>query len=122
MSRKITVSLITLVLVIVVAIFIGKYADASARAVRAEAALTERTGSQAALDFTAVFVDKVLRAQGEIGFEDRLMLENGVRALKDTQIMDQWKRFVESSSEAAAQKEVTALLQLLIEKAGASAN
>ena len=68
------------------------------------------------LNFTKFFIDKVLKAEGEIDFETRLKLENGVRDLKDEEILAQWQKFVDSKTETEAQQEVKNLLELLVSK------
>ncbi len=68
------------------------------------------------LDFTKLFIAKIIKGQGEVSFEDRLQLENAVRDIKDKAIFDQWQRFSESKTEVQAQVEVKNLLELLINK------
>ncbi len=77
-----------------------------------EAAETERS----IVEFNRLFVEKVLCAEGEVGFEARLDLENKVRNLGDQEVLDQWNKFVNAKTEAEAQAEVKALLGLLSEK------
>lgn len=67
-----------------------------------------------ALSFTKLFVEKVLKAEGEVNFETRLQLENAVRDLGNQKILDQWQKFTESKTEVDAQLEVKNLLQMLI--------
>ena len=69
-----------------------------------------------AIDFLQAFVDKVLRAKGEVSFDDRLRLENMVRDLKDDAILTEWNKFVNSQTPAEAQEEVKNLLELLVRK------
>ena len=68
------------------------------------------------LNFAKLFIDKVLKAEGEIDFETRLQLENAVRNLSDNEILAQWQKFVESKTESEAQKEVKNLLEILVSK------
>lgn len=78
---------------------------------------TERRETNArVVEFSKLFINDVLKAEGEVDFEKRLTLENAVRALKDPEIFAQWGRFVGSKSEASAQAEVKNLLGLLIDK------
>jgi hypothetical protein len=81
-----------------------------------QAALTKSVLNQQAVTFLQAFVDKVLRAQGEVSFDDRLQLENMVRDLKDDAILAEWNKFVNSQTPAAAQEEVKNLLELLTRK------
>jgi len=68
------------------------------------------------LDFSKLFIEKVLKAEEEINFEDRLKLENTVRNLNDEEILAQWNKFLKSKDELEAQREVKNLLELLINK------
>ena len=68
------------------------------------------------LNFTKLFIEKVLQAQEEVSFEDRLRLENAVRDLNNKDILDQWNKFTTSKTETQAQTEVKNLLELLINK------
>src|SRR3989338_2453905 len=49
-----------------------------------------------ALNFMSDFVDLVLGSEEEIGFDDRLKLENEVRTLQDETILQTWKDFTAS--------------------------
>lgn len=69
-----------------------------------------------ALLFTKLFVQKVLQGQEEIGFEDRLQLENSVRDLNDQAIFSQWQRFTNAQSNQQAQQEAGDLFVLLLSK------
>ena len=67
-------------------------------------------------NFAGLFIEKVLKAQNEVSFEERLKLENAVRELNDVQILEQWQKFISSKTEQEAQSEVKNLLSLLISK------
>ena len=68
------------------------------------------------INFLKLFIDKVLKADKEISFDQRLMLENSVRDLQDKEILSQWERFIASKTELEAQLEVKNLLDLLVKK------
>ena len=68
------------------------------------------------LQFTNLFIEKVLKAQTEVSFEDRLKLENSVRDLKDSEILTQWQKFIGSQTQQQAQQEVENLLEILVKK------
>ena len=68
------------------------------------------------INFTSLFVKKVLQADSEVDFETRLSLENAVRDLKDDEIMKEWQNFTGSKTEAEAQNSVKKLLGILINK------
>lgn len=74
------------------------------------------TCDEKTLLFARMFVDKVLRAEGEISFEDRLRLENSVRDLNDDETVIAWNAFVNSGTEKEAQDAVKNLLSLLMTK------
>lgn len=68
-------------------------------------------------DFTKLFIAKVIKAKFDVSFEDRLQLENAVRAINDKAIFDQWQKFTEAKDPVQAQEEVKNLLELLADKA-----
>ncbi len=68
------------------------------------------------LEFAKLFIEKVLKAKGEIDFETRLQLENAVRDLKDQDILNKWQAFTESNTEGDAQIGAKDLLGSLIGK------
>lgn len=114
MRRKIL--LVTIVVALVagnVLLFLKYFGERNSRIV-AESALVRRRNVEKILDFFEMFVAKVLRAEQEVDFETRLQLENKVRELNNKEIMEQWQKFVDSKTEADAQKEVTKLLEILI--------
>jgi len=78
--------------------------------------LEQHSVNKQILDFTQAFIDKVLRAKGEVSFDDRLQLESMVRDLKDDAILAEWTKFVNSQTPAEAQEEVKNLLYLLAQK------
>ena len=68
------------------------------------------------LNFTIMFVDKVLKAKGEVSFEDRLKLENTVREINNQEILDQWTKFTNSKTQEEAQIEIKNLIETLVKK------
>lgn len=62
--------------------------------------------------FEDLFIDIVLRAEGEVSYEDRLKLENAAIATQDKNIIDSWHLFLASLTEEEAQKAVIELLHL----------
>lgn len=68
------------------------------------------------LDFTKMFITLVLKANGEISFEDRLKLENSVRACEDQSVLSQWQEFTKAGPDQEAGKEAQNLFGLLLEK------
>lgn len=68
------------------------------------------------LIFLQLFIERVLKAKGEVSFENRLKLENMVRDLNDQAILQSWNSFVNSTSEQEAQENVKTLLDVLVRK------
>src|SRR3989344_4080341 len=68
------------------------------------------------IEFANAFITIVLRAEGEVDFEDRLKLENMVRDIGDREIFDAWSAIPKSTSENDAQKRVLDLLEILVGK------
>lgn len=67
------------------------------------------------LNFTKMFVTLVLKSDGDVSFEDRLTLENAVRAIGDKEIFSQWQKFTKSTDQEAG-KEAKNLFGLLLAK------
>ena len=108
---------VLVVLLIAVNIFtVGKYLDASAKLKTTQAAANQQSVNVKYLDFTRLFLEKVLRAKGEVSFADRLQLENTVRELSDPEVLVEWNAFVGSKSETDAQEAVKSLLSTLTQK------
>jgi len=81
-----------------------------------ESKIKSQEANQKTLEFTKLFIAKVLKSQGEVSFENRLKLENAVRELSDETVLTQWKKFTDSKDEAEAQSNVKDLLDLLVNK------
>lgn len=71
---------------------------------------------QKVLSFAKLFITKVLKADGEVSFDDRLALENAVRNINDKAIFDQWQSFINAKTALDAQIQVKNLLEMLINK------
>lgn len=114
---KVIYSLVVVVLFAGMVFFALRCAASLSEVREAKALLErERTNSQM-LDFTAMFIDKVVQSKEEVDFETRLALENKVRELNNQAVFDQWNKFTASKTEAAAQVEVKKLLLLLLSEA-----
>ena len=66
------------------------------------------------LIFTRMFVDKVIKSNGEVDFDTRLKLENSIRNINDEKILAEWKDFIDSKTEVEAQNNVRDLLSILM--------
>ena len=81
-----------------------------------EDVIKARQINEKTLNFTRIFVVKILKAEKEVDFETRLMLENSVRDLENSEILAQWQKFTNSKTESEAQEEVKILLEMLVNK------
>lgn len=111
---------LSLVLVLILAgisvFFAWKYSVAWQELGDARVQLSQRAPERKAIEFTRTFVVRVLKAEHEVSFDDRLRLENMVRDLKDNAVLDEWNRFVSSKTESEAQEQAKNLLSLLVSK------
>ena len=99
----------------VIAGIVGYYSvSTELSSVKSQLALQKK--DERVLSFLKMFVKKVIKADKEIGFEDRLELENAVRQLGDKEILAQWKKFVDSKDEKEAQKNTKDLIDLLVDE------
>jgi hypothetical protein len=114
-KQKITL-IIILILLIGNIFFSYKYFALQKELETTKADIKTQQINEKTLDFTKLFIEKVLKAETEVDFETRLKLENAVRNLNDEQIFSQWQKFTESKTEAEAQIEVKNLLKMLIDK------
>jgi hypothetical protein len=108
--------LIILILVTCAVFFGVKYFLAQRELIETKNVLETQNINGKVLEFTKLFIEKVLKAENEIDFETRLNLENAVRDLNDENILSQWQKFTESKTEADAQQEVKNLLEILVSK------
>jgi hypothetical protein len=66
--------------------------------------------------FMKLFIDTVLGTNGVISFEDRVKLENDIRALGDSQAIKVWEEFVASEDSVTAQANAVKLMSYLSNK------
>ncbi len=69
------------------------------------------------INFTRLFIEKVLNADKEVDFVTRLQLENAVVDLKDGEVSSGWQKFTESKTDSEAAENVKDLLEILLKKA-----
>ena len=72
------------------------------------------------LNFTKLFIEKVLASKTEVDFESRLKLENAIRDINDSELFDQWTKFSQSKESGDAQTNVVILLQMLVSRISAN--
>ena len=108
--------LVILILVAIVLVLAGRYYIEKHDLIAAQNTVKTFQYDQKVLNFTKLFITKVLKADGEVSFEDRLLLENTVRAINDKTIFNQWQKFVNAKTALEAQIEVKNLLEMLVNK------
>lgn len=116
MNNKKIILLLILLLLIGNLFFALKYFIVQGELKQTQQLIKGQQVNEKILNFTNLFITKVLKANNEVSFEDRLKLENGVRALEDQTILNQWNKFVESKTPEDAQREVKDLLEMLVNK------
>lgn len=117
MTKQKLVAIVIILLLIASNIFFAfKYMQAQEESTQLKTDLTEMGAKLPIIAFNQLFVDKVLRAEGEVSFDTRLELENQVRNLNDAPMLEQWNKFVNATDEAEAQFEVKNLLSLLAQR------
>ncbi|MGA2418356.1 MAG: hypothetical protein ABSF55_03910 [Candidatus Staskawiczbacteria bacterium] len=108
------ISVVVIILLLAGNIFLGiKYYLAE---VQAQKVSSVSGVNQNVLTFEKLFVEKVLKTQGEVSYEDRLNLENAAANTKDSAIIDAWHNFLASATEADAQQKVLVLLSMFQDK------
>lgn len=118
MFENLTTRRIVILLLVAAVVLLGWKVIALQRALRdtQEILLSAKDINVKVLDFTKLFIDRVLKAEGEISFDTRLQLENAVREIGDQTILGAWQKFVESENEVQAQNAVKDLLDALVKK------
>ena len=116
MQHKIVyIGLVVILSVGLIASIFGYY-SVSIQLSESQAKLATQKKDERVLSFLDMFINKVIKAKQEIGFEDRLELENAVRQLSDNDVLAQWKKFTDSKTESEAQSNTKDLLVILVNK------
>jgi hypothetical protein len=114
-NKKVAIAVAMLVMV-AIGFLVANYVAMKNRLAVSEGVLQAYKYNNGALSFTRLFIEKVLEAEGEVSFEDRLQLENQMRDLKDAEVTSAWNAFTQAQTEMQAQTAVKKLLKLLIGK------
>ncbi len=116
-GNKPKITLIIIFILLALTVFFGvKYFSLQKELRQTQKFLETQKTNGKVLEFTKLFIGKVLKAKTEVSFEERLKLESAVRGLGEEEILAQWQKFTESKTEAEAQEEVKNLLEVLINK------
>ena len=118
MTKENKTILITVILLLIIGnVFFGfKYLTTQKELQQTQTALEAQKTNEKVLDFAKLFIEKVLKAKGEVDFETRLKLENAVREIRDKEILEKWQNFTNSQTEEEAQENVKDLLEILVDK------
>lgn len=108
--------IIFIVLVGTSLLFGGMYFEANKELESTKVIISSQRYSGKYLDFLKMFIKLVIKSDKEVDFDTRLKLENAVRGLEDADVLAVWQRFVNSTNETEAQKNVKELLAVLVEK------
>lgn len=110
--------IITLIAILAIGniFFASMYVSSQMARKKAEQAVVNSQINDKVLVFSQLFFDKVLQGTKTVSFDDRLQLENAVRALNDKTIFDAWTNFTNAKDQADVQKAFYGLFQLLLKK------
>ena len=112
---KLKIIFILIIILLIGNIFLGiRYFSLTKELHQTQSALETQKINDKILEFTKLFIDKVLKTETEVDFETRLILENAVRNLGNEEILSQWQKFTESKTEYEAQENVKNLLETLV--------
>jgi hypothetical protein len=119
-TKKIVIYAVAAAALIAIALLSVKLYLYSNEIVRLQKVEQERVVNTKILDFTKLFIEKVLASKTEVDFETRLKLENAIRDINDTELFDQWTKFTKSKEPGEAQTDVVILLQMLMDRISAN--
>jgi hypothetical protein len=118
MNKKGIYSIIIVILLVGNIIFAQFYFSNRQQSTKTDQLMVEMKKEKKVLAFLQLFVEKVLQAEEEVSFNDRLLLENAVRGLEDDQIMVKWQAFVDSKTPQQSQDNLKDLLEVLVKSVG----
>ena len=114
MNKAIVILFLAVVVLFSGNVFFGiKYYSAQTQA---QKFLNAAKTNSAIINFNKLFVDKVLKSQGVVSYEDQLRIENAVIAIQDSEISDAWHTFLASQTEEEAQQNTLIILSTLSRK------
>ena len=116
MNKKNIVLVILVLSLIGNAFLVGNYFLLRIDLTKAQKIIEQDQTNKKIAVFGNLFIEKVLKSEKDVDFEERLILETAVRDLNDQEILLQWRKFTESKIKEDAQREVKNLLELLLKK------
>lgn len=115
-SSKKTIWILTIILIATNVFWAIKYSSEMDTLNKAQEQLSAVVYNKKMLAFQKLFVDKVLRSNGEVDFDTRVMLQNSVNDTGDQEVIGAWNTFLKSKTEADGQARVKELLSLMASK------
>ncbi len=108
---------IIIVILVIISIFFGvMYVFSLVKLKNDENIITSQQANTKVLAFAELFLNKVLKGGKTVSFDDRLQLENSVRALNDKDIFDSWTKFTNAKDQNEVQQDFYNLFGLLLGK------
>lgn len=96
--------------------FASQYFLQAAQITKLQAQIDSVHTNQKAVNFLKLFIEKVLKTDQEVPFEDRLKLENAIRDLQDPVLLAKWEAFTNGTNIDQIQSGVKELLEALVNK------
>jgi hypothetical protein len=116
MTREKTIGILFAISLVANLALAAGYKSQSSSLASVNATMTQERYNEKDLAFTKLFINDVLKSDGEIALATRLKLDNAIRELKDQELIDLWDTFVNAESERAAQDATKNLLSALVAK------
>jgi len=115
-KKKIITAIAALILAIaVISLSIGYFLQVQ-KIQELQKELNVRQTNAKIVSFLDTFIAKVLKAENEVSFEDRLKLENSIRDLNDKELLTLWEKFTQATTADQIQQNVKNLLEGLVNK------
>ena len=98
-------------------IFFGvEYALQAVQNQKLQQQITQQKTNAKVLAFLNLFIEKVLKTNKEVSFNDRLQLENAIRDINDPALLVKWEQFTGGQNIDQIQSAVKDLLEALVRK------
>ncbi|OGZ66714.1 MAG: hypothetical protein A3C50_02405 [Candidatus Staskawiczbacteria bacterium RIFCSPHIGHO2_02_FULL_43_16] len=116
-NKKSILLMVVVAALLVAVVFFAVQSFVKVQEVReAQKELARQKTNVKVVNFLSLFIQKVLKTDKEISFEDRLKLENAIRDINDPEILAKWEQFTGGTNEAEIQAGVKNLLEILVRK------
>ena len=115
-KKKLILGLVILLLILGNIVFATAYIFQVVKTQEAQKELKAKKTNEKVVNFLNLFIQKVLKTDQPVSFEDRLQLENSVRDINDSEILSKWEQFTGGTNEFQIQQGVKDLLEALVKK------